>query len=297
MINQTRLRDDAYVYIYQNQPKHPKFGVFIIHGMAEHGLRYQRFMEVLETREILAMTMDLRGHGQSLRPTQDVGVLNKADDFHVILADIYDAIKDAQNKFPDVQWTLMGHSMGSIFARAFALKYQGTVEKMIWMGTLPYFSPFKITFVRALTGLISFLYPPPKRNHLLSFLLHHPLEKKHPGSAFNWLSKNPQNVDKYIKDPLSGYVYNTLFYQWFFRLIKEVNQSQSFENHLLESVYLIAGSQDPVIGSPAKIKKLMERYANLSSHFYFVPRARHEVLHEGIEEVDQWLIEVIQDER
>lgn len=297
MIKQSRLQENSYVYIYQNQPKHPKFGVFIIHGMAEHGLRYQRFMEVLEKQDILAITMDLRGHGKSLRPTQEVGILNKSDDFHNILDDIYDAIKDAQKKHPEVHWTLMGHSMGSIFARAFALKYKNTVDKMIWMGTLPYFSRFKIKLIRRLIGFVSLFYSHPKRNQILSFLLNHPLEKKYPGGAFHWLSKNPLNVDDYISDPLSGYVYNSTFYQWFFKLIEEVNQPKAFQDTLLKSVAIIAGTGDPVIGSTEKIKELMSYYKDVKTSYYFVPQARHEVLNEGLSEVDDWLMEVIKDER
>ena len=297
MIKQILLEKDVTIYQYQNQPKNPQFGVFIIHGMGEHGRRYQRFMTYLEKENILAMTMDLRGHGQSLRPTQEVGILDARDDFDQILDDIYDAINNAQNKYPNVTFTLLGHSMGSIFARAFGMKFKGTVETMIWMGTLPYFSPLKITLIRILANVISLFYRGSKRNPLLSFLLNHPLEKKHPEGSFHWLSKNLKNVDDYVNDDLAGYSYNSRFYRWFFKLIQDVNQKKAFKDTLLKSVYIIAGTQDPVIGSPEKLKALMKRYQDVKTTYYFVPQARHEVLNEGLQEVDEWLCEVIKGER
>lgn len=296
MIQPSTLHSNPKVSIYQNQPTNPQYGLFIIHGMAEHGLRYQRFMDDLENENILACTMDLSGHGKSLSPNQAVGILRKEDRFDAILEDLNQWTLEVIKNHPDLKFTLMGHSMGSIFARRLAANHPDRFKQMIWMGTLPYFSPLKIGFIRILAGLISSFYPVNKRNHTLSFLLNHPLEKKHPGRAFNWLSKNQDNVDGYLADDAAGYVYNSRFYRWFFKLIQEVNQRNSIKKTTLEAVYIIAGTHDPVIGSPAALKQLMKRYEKIKTSYYFVPQARHEVLNEGMKEVDTWLIGVIRDE-
>jgi len=41
----------------------------------------------------------------------------------------------------------------------------------------------------------------------------------------------------------------------------------------------------------------MKRYQDVKTTYYFVPQARHEVLNEGLQEVDEWLCEVIKGER
>lgn len=301
MIKSSILISSPNVVIYQNQPTHPRYGLFIIHGMGEHGLRYQRFMNALETQNILACTMDIKGHGQSLSPLQEVGILRKEDDFESILIDINHWTESLKRTYPDVTFTLMGHSMGSIFARRYASLYPQSFDRMIWMGTLPYFGPLKIKAIKTLIRIISIFYPEKKRNQILSSLLNHPLKKNFPGAEFNWLSQNTDNVKSYENDPLSGYPYNSYFYQFFFKLIETVNREASIKATQLSSVYVIAGVHDPVIESESALKSLLNRYQQIHSamnvSYYFVPNARHEVLHEGIQEVDDWLIEVIKHER
>jgi alpha-beta hydrolase superfamily lysophospholipase len=301
MIHSTPLESNPNVTIHQNQPTHPRYGLFIIHGMGEHGLRYQRFMDVLEKQNILACTMDLRGHGQSLSPSQEVGILRKEDNFESILNDINRWTQDVKSNYPDVTFTFMGHSMGSIFARRYASLYPQSFDRMIWMGTLPYFGPLKIKAIKILTAIISAFYPVKKRNQILSGLLNHPLKKHFPGAEFNWLSQNEDNVRSYDNDPLSGYVYNSYFYRFFFKLIEAVNREATIKATQLSSVYVIAGVHDPVIESEVALKSLLKRYQEIHSalnvSYYFVPNARHEVLHEGYQEVDDWLIEVIKHER
>lgn len=293
--------ENSRIQIIFNQPKAPTHGLFIIHGMAEHAHRYERFMTVLESHNILALAIDLRGHGASLREGQQVGILHKDDSFEAILKDIHTWVTSTQLKYPHVSFTLLGHSMGSQFARAYAKAYPGQVDRMIWMGMLPYFSPLKIRLIRSIAFGVALFYPKDKRNKVLSGLLNHPLEKHHPGGAFSWLSVNQENVKAYRADPLSGYPYNSIFYRWFFKLIQAINQPSSFHQTKLKHVYVIAGTEDPVIGSEKALKNLMRKYQDqnpsLEVAYYFVPQARHEVLHEGIEMVDQWLMEVITHER
>lgn len=301
MIKSSVLISNSDVIIYQNQPNAPKFGLFIIHGMGEHGLRYQRFMDALEKENILVCTMDLKGHGKSLSPAQDVGILRKEDNFESILKDLNHWTKDVMKNYPKVTFTMMGHSMGSVFARRYASLYPEQFDRMIWMGPVPYFGAFKIKAIKTLTAFISIFYKEKKRNQILSSLLNHPLKKKIRGAEFDWLSQNANNVKTYESDSLSGYAYNSYFYQFFFKLIEATNQPVSFESTQLSSVYVIAGVHDPVIESEAALKALLKRYQDvhptMNVSYYFVPNARHEVLHEGIQEVDDWLIEVIKHER
>ena len=301
MINTSILISNPHVVIYQNHPTNPRYGIFIIHGMGEHGLRYKPLMNTLEKQNILACTMDLKGHGQSLSPAQEVGILRKEDNFESILNDLNHWTKDLIMNYPEVSFTLMGHSMGSVFARRYASLYPEQFDRMIWMGPLPYFAPLKIKAIKTFTAFISFFYREKKRNQILSSLLNHPLKKKIPGAEFNWLSQNVNNVKTYENDPLSGYAYNSYFYQFFFKLIEETNQPASLESTQLSSVYVIAGVHDPVIESEEALKSLLKRYQeihpSMTVSYYFVPNARHEVLHEGYQEVDDWLIEVIKHER
>lgn len=84
----------------------PDIVVCIVHGIGEYGGRFDRVAEALREKNIAALALDLRGHGNSLHkkghcaPRKDV------------LEDVSLLIEYAKNQYPGKRIVLYGHSMG-----------------------------------------------------------------------------------------------------------------------------------------------------------------------------------------
>lgn len=266
--------------------KNPVRGLIVIHGMGEHIDRYRPFFQALETSHIYAVGMDLRGHGQSLND-QAMGILKKTDTLPTMLADIHALYAAKKRAYPGLLFSLMGHSMGSVMARAYAAHYPDDFSHMIWMGTLPTYSFVMRKGTRGLSWFMGLLTPYKSRNRLLSKLLNDPLIRsvKAPQTRYDWLSFNVQNVTDYIQDPRCGYAYNSAFYIHFFQMVDGIMQSKTVQRTRLKRVLLISGSDDPVTHMGQAHRDVKALYQNAPQAMTFkdviVPAMRHEPLNES----------------
>ena len=80
--------------------------VCIVHGIGEYGGRYDRVAEAFRRKGIATVSMDLRGHGDS------VGPLGHCAPREEVLKDISDLLLYARKKYPNKEIVLYGHSMG-----------------------------------------------------------------------------------------------------------------------------------------------------------------------------------------
>jgi alpha-beta hydrolase superfamily lysophospholipase len=109
-----------------------------------------------------------------------------------------------------------------------------------------------------------------------------PYKKESP--AFGWLSRDKEQVKKYIFDPHCGYVMSIGFFKYFFKGLKSAYTPESLskiDRNLKIAIY--AGDRDPV-GMKGKLpKKLFEMYKGLGMENVTIKLyegARHEILNE-----------------
>ena len=94
--------------------------VQIIHGLQEHGLRYQKFAEFLSSKGYLVLASDQRLHGDTAG--KNIGKTNIKDVFPVMVKDqmlIADMLIKKYNK----PLIIFGHSYGSFETQSFIKKY------------------------------------------------------------------------------------------------------------------------------------------------------------------------------
>jgi alpha-beta hydrolase superfamily lysophospholipase len=115
---------------------------------------------------------------------------------------------------------------------------------------------------------------------------------------FDWLTTLEVEVDKYIKDPLCGFVCTTGFFKEFISSLSKLNEHeklQKIDKNL--PILLVSGSDDPVGGMGKGITKLSNLYLNnglKSVNLLLYPNARHELLNEFcrnkvMDDVVNWL--------
>ncbi len=111
----SRLATGATLAIHRWQPATPRALCIIVHGYAEHALRYEPLAAALVARGVAVWAPDLRGHGRS------PGVRGDVPSFEAVAADVASLVDEAQQNQPNGPIVLFGHSFGGAVALQVAL--------------------------------------------------------------------------------------------------------------------------------------------------------------------------------
>ena len=99
---------------------------------------------------------------------------------------------------------------------------------------------------------------------------------------FDWLSRDPENVDRYAADPLCGFVFTSSAFYDMFTGLQEVSNLNWAKRVPNRPIFLMSGSNDPV-GGMGKGVKQVEKWLVKSNHkvsMKLYPEGRHEMLNE-----------------
>lgn len=168
-------------YVWQHPA--PKAVVVIAHGAAEHSLRYGRFARALNAAGYEVWSLDHRGHGKSPGP-EGLGDFGEGG-WDALVADIGQFIEMAKSARPGLPVVLFGHSMGSAAARQFAPAGSGMIDGLVLSGS------------SAVMGRREADGTPAPFNPNAAF--------EPARTPYEWLSRDPAEVDKYIADPMCGF--------------------------------------------------------------------------------------------
>src|SRR5215510_10709955 len=82
--------------------------LLIVHGIQEHGGRYEPAMHQLAKRNVACFVYDQRGHGRSPGARGDI------ERFSLLVKDAVTIARGVREKNPELPLFLWGHSMGSL---------------------------------------------------------------------------------------------------------------------------------------------------------------------------------------
>ncbi len=266
--------------------KTPKSVLMLLHGMGEHAARYEDFAKFMAQRGIAVYTHDHRGHGRSLKPSQDVGILDTDDTFEAILEDVDIVYRHVIRQHPGIAVSMLGHSMGSIILRRYLQRFHPELVAVVLSGTLPLQNRIYVKLMRAVARVMGGFKGSEKRCRALAKMMNDGLIKKIPQAQtpFDWICSDADVVTRYIEDPLCGYAYNKRFYNAFFKTIDHADKPENIRKSLPVPVMMISGEDDPLSEDMRAIERLAQRYRALQPHadieVHAVPKARHEVINE-----------------
>lgn len=276
--------DHSRLHVNQWMPDDaPRAVVMLAHGMAEHSARYERLAQALCDAGYGVYALDQRGHGR----TADAGTLGlyaEKDGWNKVVGDLASLNQHIGQQQPGLPIILLGHSMGSYIAQAFLLHHSASLQGAILSGSN--FQPVALyraarviaRIERARQGLRG-------RSVLIDFLSFGSFNKafKPNRTAFDWLSRDPVEVDKYVNDPLCGFrCTNQLWIDLLGGLqhISKVSNLAQIDPGL--PVLVIGGECDPV-SEGKRLKSLAHalREAGCQNvQLTIYPQARHEVFNE-----------------
>lgn len=279
------MSDGKNIALYNwKSAKKPVAVIHIIHGMAEHARRYERFANEAIKNNIEVFASDLRGHGNSVEHGSIYGHTSDKDGFVRIVEDQKEINSEIKKKYPQLPIIILGHSFGSFITQSYIENYGNTIDKCVLIGSS---GPNNaVRFGKFLADFICFFRGRKRISQILHNLSLGAYNKKikHIKTNCDWLSRDEDEVKKYINDPFCNFICPSGFYKDLMNgLIKihKINEIKKIPVTL--PILILAGSKDPVSKYGRTLKKLHHIYlktgiSNTTLKLY--ENARHELLNE-----------------
>jgi len=263
---------------YEWSIDNPKTQMIIVHGLAEHAKRYDHFAKHLNNNGINVFSMDLRGHGESI--DDGLGVFYKKNGWELVIDDISKLYKYVNELHPELTIILFGHSMGSIFSRAVLQKCNDVYEKCILSGVT-----ISKPGLRDVAPFISSLFSSKKPSKVLDNLTFGDFSKafKPNRTKFDWLSRDTEQVDKYVSDDKCGFVASGSMFKDVAKVLLFTLKDKSIKQMPKSTpIFIISGEKDPCgsFGYDAKYLKESYEQAGLKVSYKVYSNARHELVNE-----------------
>ena len=281
----------------------PRAVVQIAHGIAEHIDRYRPFMEFLADNGFVVAGNDHLGHGKSIRVPEEQGFFAEKDGWWRVVDDM-DKLHDIMSKeYPELPYVLFGHSMGSFLTRTYLIKHPDKYDGVILSGT-GHQSPALVLGGNAAASVMAKLNGAMGDGAKLDSLAFGTYLNKieNPRTKFDWLSRDTEQVGKYIADPLCGFVGKIGLYRDMMQGIKFITDKKNIAQMNKEKpVYFMSGDGDPVGDYGKGVERAYKAFCDAGLHDVFMrlyPGGRHEMLNETNKEqvyqdILSWLNEKI----
>ena len=287
---------------YWSGQESPKAIIQIVHGMSEHSLRYDHVAKFLLPHGYAVYANDHRGHGKTAK-TQDKGHYADQDGWNLIIQDLFQVRETIQEKHPNVPVFMIGHSMGSFMTQQYMIRHGKTLRGVILSGS-NYGSSSFMQVARLLPWLESQSMGPRGKSTFLDTLSFGSFNKefKPVRTTCDWLSRDPEEVDKYLSDPQCGFLCTN---QMWIDFLGGLSQVFNKENQSLIPkdlpILIMGGSKDPVSKGNGlqKLEQSLKSAGLKSVDCRIFEGARHEIFNESnksevLEHMLNWLERIMQ---
>ncbi|MDR2434097.1 MAG: alpha/beta hydrolase [Treponema sp.] len=274
----------------------PRAALHVVHGMAEHGLRYRRLAEKFTGAGIEVWAADQRGYGKtadlSVNGPGKGGILGHcadSDGFERVTADVLAINQEIRKERPGPLF-LMGHSWGSFITQNYIEQYDNDtagcrIDGCALSGTR---GPggFKVKMGIFMMTLFAALWGRRNGSPLARAVADGPYNKpfRPNRTSFDWLSRDEAEVDAYVRDLYSGNLCSTGFYHDLMKGLYRIHQAGAMARIRKDlPICVFSGSADPVGDMGASPTALVNVYRSLGItdlEFALYPDARHETLNE-----------------
>lgn len=272
-------------YYYTVPDVAPRAILQISHGMCEYIERYDDFAGYMARNGYVVCGNDHLGHGAtSGGPNGTDGFFAEENGCEYVLRDLNEMNRLAREAYPGVPLVLLGHSMGSFFARGYAVRYPDTLDALVLSGTG---GPNPMAGLGVvLTEWIGKLKGKKHRSQFLNNMAFGRYLKRveTPATPYDWISRDAQIVAKYAADAKCTFVFTASAFHDLMTILRAVS-SPKWAAGVAKNlpVALFAGDMDPVgdygKGVEAVYRMLWDAgVEDVSMKLY--PGARHEILNE-----------------
>ena len=280
---QLTASDDHVINVYDwraDDDVTPTAVIQVLHGLGEHAARYERFAKACNSRQLAVVAHNHRGHGA----LDGFGHFADADGWDKTIADVLQVRQDIAAQYPQVPVVLLGHSMGSYIAQSFVMRHGGNNAALILSASTlsPRFEARSAHIAATVFALVS------GKRRVSRLLNHQALGKLNDSftpkrTGYEWLSRDEEEVDHYVADPLCGGQYSNQLWSDLTGGLLEITARKALASVRTDMPILILGGGDDPLGGQPGLTRLADAYRNAGHDgvaLTIYPGGRHEMLNE-----------------
>lgn len=257
----------------------------ISHGMVEYIERYEEFALFLNSKGILVTGNDHLGHGASVSSKEDWGYFAEYDGNNALLYDLYQMTQITKEKYPGIPYFLLGHSMGSFYARQYLCQFGNELTGAIIMGTGH--QPYLLVLAGKITArLVAAFKGWHYRCEFIDRMAFGNFNQKFYPARTNkdWLTKDSEKVDEYLKTECCNFSFTVNAYYNMFLGISRLYHRKLLRNMPKElPVLFVSGEDDPVGDFSKGVRRAVKSFRKVGMKQVRVKlyqKDRHELLNE-----------------
>ena len=282
----------ATLKLYVTHAKAPPRGVIQVnHGLAEHALRYARFAEAMSVLGFHVYAHDHRGHGATTASDAPPRMFGTPDGAAKVIADVAAVHDLIAGEHPGLPVIVFGHSMGGFIALNFVLRHSTRVHAAaIWNAN--FYAVLLVSVDQAILYYERFRLGSDMPSRMIPKLTFQAWAKQMPDrrTPFDWLSRDPAEVDKYVADPLCGWDASVSMWSDVFRFVFFGADDRNFDAVRKDLPFsLVGGEKDPATDGGTAVHALAERMARMAFS-RVTTRVYAETRHESLNELNRNII-------
>ena len=285
-------------YFYTMPGVKPKAILQISHGMQEYIRRYRHLAWYFAEQGYVVCGNDHLGHGLTSGDSGTNGWFTSRNGDRYVLQDLHRMTELAKERYPDLPCYLLGHSMGSFFARWYATVYPAAIDGLIISGTggpNP-LSSMGIALAKLLAKIRGGKSPSP----LMEKIMFGAYCKKIPGASTGkeWVMRDREALSAYISDPKCSFPFTIDGYRDLITVLQRVNRPElAQEIPVTLPILIVSGEADPVGNYGKGIEAVRDMLVNagvadVTMRLY--PNCRHELHNELPEYKEAFYQELLQ---
>ncbi len=302
----TLERGGASLYVYRWLPDEGgavRGVVQVSHGMAEHAARYAPLAEFLTREGFAVYAHDHRGHGRTAGEVSRRGFFAERDGWRAVLDDLEAVGRRALDEHPGAPLVLFAHSMGAFIAQQAMFERGASFRVVVISGSSSGVANPLAPIGRAVARLERWRLGARAPSPLLTKLSFGEFNRafKPARTEYDWLSRDPAQVDRYIADPWCGFDVSTQLWIDLLDALPGLADPKNLARVPKDlPVYVLAGSADPVNGNLKGLHRLVRDWnaAGVRDITWRVYEGgRHEMLNETnrdevLADLGRWLDKV-----
>lgn len=262
----------------------PRGVLQIVHGIAEHMGRYAHVAEFFTRRGYVVCGEDHLGHGATVTDGK-YGFFAPEGGWDLVARDVYALRRLEGERWPDLPYVLLGHSMGSFLARTCLIRWPGTVDAAVLSGTGQERAAL-VAFGRVVSGLLCRWRGPDYVSPLvyaLSLGAYNARVHPAPGQG-DWTTRDSEMAAGRKQDPLCNFRPTVSMFRDMLGGIAWIGREENVRRMDGDMpIYLFSGDRDPVGDMGAGVRRVAALFRRCSCRDVTVrlyPGGRHEMLNE-----------------
>lgn len=263
----------------------PKAVLQLVHGIAEHIGRYDRFARFMSDHGYLVCAEDHLGHGNTPENAEDLGYTADKDGWVKMTDNVHALHERIAPQYPGIPYFILGHSMGSFLTRSYLIRYPGTVDACALLGTGQ--QPESVLKAGlAACRLEQIRLGKRGRSKLLQSLCFgaYNSQFKPNRTESDWVCSVDEVVDAYIADPFCQVMPTVTLMRDMLTGIRFNQQAENLTKmDKTTPVFFLSGDQDPVGSNGKGVRAAYQSFLDAGcSHvrLKLYPGGRHEMLNE-----------------